>query len=354
MGGVIARELFDIGWHIYRLLFKPIIIVIILAVSLHYGYIHIICQRACSLPFVCHLCPDNSQGPISIPPFNKLAEDSTAVANVLVDADVDAPIRCIRAKTALIEIRGTIIHSDINPTIKAQLDTEIKGLQELMQTSADDLTDMLASFHGALGRMELYGRWGKDDLLKLIKTETSSDKGLPQIGYSEMKDQTTLDTSFNRYMERTNTEIDKILEQAQQAHMSLKSTENKLETIQQINAKGKSISEKRVNELQYGSWWSRLFDEGQLGIVKHQRNIKTLGDFSDFITKTLNNIGEIIIKLRTFKHDATHLKETIAIIDEFPVKSIGEHAALLELALEQLTQSKDIFAKRIESAKQKQ
>jgi hypothetical protein len=130
--------------------------------------------------------------------------------------------------------------------------------------------------------------------------------------------------------------------------MSLKWIEEKLKTIQELNYHGKQISQLRLDELQHGSYWSWLFVEGQLGNVKHQRNIKTLDEFVSFITVTSDNIGYIILKLKSFKSDATNLKGTTAILDRFPFKSATEHTRLLKAALNRLTRSKESFEGKIE------
>jgi hypothetical protein len=43
-----------------------------------------------------------------------------------------------------------------------------------------------------------------------------------------------------------------------------------------------------------------------------------------FITEISNNIGDIIIKSKLFKSDATNLKETAALLDECSFKSLNE------------------------------
>jgi hypothetical protein len=99
------------------------------------------------------------------------------------------------------------------------------------------------------------------------------------LGYSEIAVRVKLTKSFDDYRTSISRQIDTILITAQQASLSLESIKNKFETIQELNFKGKYISQTRIDELNHGSFWSRLFDEGKLGVVKHERNLKVLGGF---------------------------------------------------------------------------
>jgi hypothetical protein len=162
-----------------------------------------------------------------------------------------------------------------------------------------------------------------------------------------------LNTSFQNYMTSMNKEIDDVLTAAQEAHLSLNRIIEKLKTIQEINFKGKKIDQVRLDELQHGTIWSRLFDEGELGIKKYQRNLNTLDEFVRFINSASNNIGSIIIKLKLFKGDATNLKRMTAILNEVPVKSINEHAELLQSALDRLTEANEAFEGKLEETKRR-
>lgn len=95
----------------------------------------------------------------------------------------------------------------------------------------------------------------------------------------------SLTESFEEYTNVINRQVDKILIKAEEAHLSLERITNKLETIQELNYKGKQISQTRLDQLEHGSIWARLNDEGSLGIVKHRRNIETLNGFIGFTKK---------------------------------------------------------------------
>lgn len=166
----------------------------------------------------------------------------------------------------------------------------------------------------------------------------------------QVKDMLT--ESFNNYMVSIVEQTDRILYKAQQAHMSLESIKDKLETIQALNFKGKHISEKRIDQLKHGSFWSRLFDEGTLGIAKHERNLKVLDGFINFVTTASNNVNDVIIKLKIFRSDAEELKKTSAQLEILPDISVNKHSQLLEAALKRLTKSKEKFEEKIEQAGQ--
>lgn len=153
----------------------------------------------------------------------------------------------------------------------------------------------------------------------------------------------TLATSFKDYTASIAKQTDKILEKAQKAHESLESIKVKLEIIQELNFKGKRMSQKRIDELKYGSFWRRLFNQGKLSIVKHEGNLKTLDGLINFVTVASNNVNDIIIKLKHFKADTEDLKQTGVLLETLPHISINRHAQLLRAALKRLSDSKEKF-----------
>ena len=157
---------------------------------------------------------------------------------------------------------------------------------------------------------------------------------------------------FEDYSVSVTEQIDKILINAQQASMSLESIKNKLETIQELNFKGKYLAQTRIDDLQNGSLWSRLFDEGQRGIVRNQRNLQTLDGSIDFVTLASNNVNDVILKLKGFKVDAVGLQHTASLLEELPHMSVKKHVQLLQAALKRLTESKGKFEGKIERANQ--
>ncbi len=161
-----------------------------------------------------------------------------------------------------------------------------------------------------------------------------------------------LTESFENYMASVAEQTDKILLKAQQAHMSLEVIKEKLETIQELSFKGKYISQARIDELKHGPFWSWLFDEGKLGILKHERSLKTLNEFIRFVTTASINVNDMIIKLKIFKADAEDLKQSITLLEELPHISVNRHAQLLEAALKRLTESKEKFDGKLQKANQ--
>jgi hypothetical protein len=161
-----------------------------------------------------------------------------------------------------------------------------------------------------------------------------------------------LTKSFEDYMISVSGQIDKILFKAQEAHTSLETIKNKFETIQELNFKGKHISQARIDELKYGSFRSRLFCPDKLGTVKHERNLKVLDGFIDFVTRASQNINDVIIKLQLLKNDAEDLKQTGTLLEEFPHMSVNKHKQLLTAALKRLTESKEKFEGKMQQANQ--
>ncbi|CAF3619854.1 unnamed protein product [Rotaria socialis] len=132
--------------------------------------------------------------------------------------------------------------------------------------------------------------------------------------------------------------------------MSLESIKDKLETIEELNFKGKHISQTAIDELEHGSIWSWLRSEGKLDIVKHERNLKVLNGFSDFVNVALTATHDTIIKLKIFKNDAEELKKTGVLLENLPHMSANRHIQILEAALKRLLESKEKFEGHIQQA----
>ena len=167
-----------------------------------------------------------------------------------------------------------------------------------------------------------------------------------------MEARNILSESFQDYIMKVSKQIDQILFKAQEASTSLHRINDKLDTIQETTFKGKYMSQTRIDQLQNGSFWSRLFDEGEIGLVKQQRNLRILDQFSDFVSIASKNVNDFIIKLKMFKADAEDLKETTSSLEVLPHSSINKHTQLLEAALKRLTQSKQKFEEKMEKANQ--
>jgi hypothetical protein len=104
---------------------------------------------------------------IALPPLSTIGEKTASLAERLIDADVSAPVHLIRAKTALIEIRAQIVHSDIDSTINEELSTRLNELKRLTHQGAEQLSVMLASSVGALDNMQISTKFLLEDLSKI-------------------------------------------------------------------------------------------------------------------------------------------------------------------------------------------
>ncbi|CAF2102595.1 unnamed protein product [Rotaria magnacalcarata] len=198
-------------------------------------------------------CPAEQLEGIPIPPVSKLAQNSASLADTLMNADVSAPMRFVQVKTSLVTLRAQVKYSHIETNVRNKLSEEMLELQQLTQTGADQLTIMLASFRGALDKLRIYTQFALEDLSEVIHPKMSSDNNQLYIGYSEVEARNKLTKSFEDYMTSTTEQIDTVLFKAQEASMSLESIKDKLETIEELNFKGKHISQTAIDELEHGS-----------------------------------------------------------------------------------------------------
>lgn len=165
---------------------KPIIsllvCIILLCIIIYYSYVKLVCGYGSFLPMVSMYCPVGQLDSISVPPINKLADQSIALGDVLMSADVNAPMRLVQGKSSLIAIRAQVMHSDIDTSIKMELTTQMTDLGKLIQEGADHLTSMLSSFGGTFDRLKIYTQYALDDLSKIIKQEISNNMNQLQTG----------------------------------------------------------------------------------------------------------------------------------------------------------------------------
>jgi hypothetical protein len=179
----ITETLSILSW-LWSLLLKPMMIMALMSLAVYFSYTKVVCPYGRFLPY----CPMDPRESIALPPLTKLAENSASIAETLINTDFSIPMRCVQAKTSLIELQAKIIHSDIDIKIRKELAKEMRQLEYLIQKGADDLTDALSLFGGALDRLKLYVKWGLDDLSKLNNSEVQHKNGFLLIGMMKESD----------------------------------------------------------------------------------------------------------------------------------------------------------------------
>lgn len=153
--------------------------------------------------------------------------------------------------------------------------------------------------------------------------------------------------AFDNYIDVINDQLDRTLLKAQAFDETLQLIISKIETIQDLIKKGKQINDESLDRLLQDSFWTWLFGKDVVSIRKHQRNIKTLTEFNDFIRKLSSNVGDIIGKLLQFKNGATDLKETAADLKTSQYKSPERQLKIIAASLKRLDQTKQAFEKKL-------
>ena len=73
-----------------------------------------------------------------------------------------------------------------------------------------------------------------------------------------------------------------------------------------------------------GSLWTRLFDQENIGVVKHERNLQLLEQFSLLTKNTWSQVGRLIHQLTSFKSLIDDLQETNSSLEYSSSFSIEE------------------------------
>ncbi|CAF3066973.1 unnamed protein product [Rotaria sp. Silwood2] len=130
--------------------------------------------------------------------------------------------------------------------------------------------------------------------------------------------------------------------------MTLQEIDWKLETLHDLAHKGKKFNQDRLDQLEHGRFWSWLFDEGDVGIVKYKRNLEHLANFGDFLQAAINSIGEVTSKLQLFKSEAEQLQENAVNLEYVPNQAVEIQTEMLNAALKRLKRAKDAFMSKKE------
>jgi hypothetical protein len=177
----VINEILHIAGVIYRILIRPIIILGFICIPIYYFYLSIVCQNAGFIPFIHKYCPGREINVLAYLPLENLTENTMSLAKTLSNADVTAPMYCVQAKLAFIEIRAEIIHSDIKLEIKNNLAEITLDLQKLMDKGADQSTSMLISFDSALDAIKIHTEFLLSDLSR-SKNSNNYQSQQSQIG----------------------------------------------------------------------------------------------------------------------------------------------------------------------------
>ena len=154
-------------------------------------------------------------------------------------------------------------------------------------------------------------------------------------------------TAFHDDIDIINQQLDRSISKAQDFHITLDLIISKIETIQGLVKKGKRIDDQAVDQLLQGSLWTWLFGTDIVRIRKHQRNIRTLDQFTIFIRKLSSNVDHDIENLLQFKAAATNLKETAADLKAAQYKSPERQLRILQASLKRLDQAKQAFERKL-------
>jgi hypothetical protein len=167
----------------YRRLSRSIKIIILglICIPIYYFYLSIACKSTWLNPYIHKYCPPQKINLLSYLPWDDVTKNTESFAEALSNFDVTAPSRCVLAKSASIEIRFEIIHSDIDPEVKTKLVEVMLNMEQLMDKGADQTTNMSASFDKTLYTLPMHTEFLLDDLSKSKNSNNYQSEQL-QIG----------------------------------------------------------------------------------------------------------------------------------------------------------------------------
>lgn len=168
---------------------------------------------------------------------------------------------------------------------------------------------------------------------------------------SETNIQTKLTKSIKQSTSSIIEQIEKILIKAEAAHETLQEIEDNLETMRSLSYGAKKVARDGLEKLQYGSFWSNLFSDGKLGIIRNERTLTLLTDFNRFISSASISVGETITKLKAFKFEAEAMQDTAISLSYSAYLPVEIQIEQLQTALKRLAQCKEGFMGKRNTAK---
>ncbi len=135
-------------------------------------------------------------------PIDSVVEKTVAMAERLSETDVSAPIKITEVKISLIDLKTNVLYSQIEQTTKDQLITQIEDMKSSAALTIDEIHKMLASFNGALAKMEIYTK----NLFRVLTNKADGNK---------------IELQFETYLENIENEIERIIHNGDDVHLKL-------------------------------------------------------------------------------------------------------------------------------------
>ena len=336
-------------WEILRLgligSFKAILIVLLIILLACLLDQKIWCPLGCLYltDNLCHQCPVK----IALPPTHLVAEKSVLLAEQLSDVDLNTAAGMALARTTFVQIRSLIVHSHLEKPVQEELAGKLDDLKKLITEGAEKYTILTTSFRTTVNKMHNAIKHALHDLQEsshrhgdLITSNNTTEKEsekksffIHSLGSSVVK----MKKSFEELMTSTVGQAKNLLLKAEDLHKILKLMEQKLETLDEVAAKGTTRNQNRLNRLQAKSLWSDLLEKENIEVDENKANLQLLDRLPPMIKNNLNKVGLLVIQLRVFKQEVTDLQE---------MASSREYSSsfFIEVQKHQLKQSLDSLA----------
>ena len=116
--------------------------------------------------------PESCSSSAGLPRYDLIGERSVLLAEKLVQTDLNTASDLSRSKTALVEIRSAIVHSDLEKSLREDLAKQFSELKELIVDGAQSSSILSASFETTVDRMHNAMKLASDDLREMSESLT--------------------------------------------------------------------------------------------------------------------------------------------------------------------------------------
>ena len=163
----IKKELVDILRTLWKSCLKPLIILFFI--------LWIVSSLWCSLAPLYFPKEFSSRCPskkILFPQFTGISKNTVLLAKEFLHTDLNMSMDLIRTKTALVEIRSSIVHSQLEENLREELTRQLTELKELIVKGIEKSTILSASFQTTLDRVHIAIKFSWNNLEEMSESLT--------------------------------------------------------------------------------------------------------------------------------------------------------------------------------------
>ena len=338
-----------------------------------YPYVAFICKYAYFLPIVSQFCPNIIYPPVMFSqppaPISALATQTANLIGELSKVEIGAPARFVGIQTFVMDIQGRVGASDIQEPLKSQLKMHLTEFDLLLDTGIDNLIEMQSVFISAIDNLRICTEQTLDGVSR-IKDGDKPIFGIERIGngwfsFNEVlychilllgtpeTQEGLLNILYEDYLTWISAEITQILEQALATQTALTAVKDKINTLEGLFSGGLKVAEDRMDDIQFGTFWARVFGPNQANQAKQFRAIQNFKDFKKYNELFGNAARNIIAEVKQHQADMKQLEKKHRASGPLQ-ETLEMYLLQMQSAVQRLSKSKDDVNRKIEQSKQQE